>query len=231
MLDGAGDRRDALAHALAKKDRGGVRAAAKGLPIAELADALVSLWGPAAPTLARARALPWPDDVSRALTRLDAVLAAFAELADPPAPPLSIDLGDVRGFDYYTGVRFAGYAAGAPDAVLRGGRYDALLACYGRAERATGFAIDLELVAQAHGDAPLSRARGVAVSRPRRGRARTRALRDVGVRVVVGATSASWLRAAGFDAAVHLDRGEITFADGRTIRAAAIDPEALLAML
>src|SRR5262249_19257158 len=143
-----------------------VRAATRDLPIAELADALVSLWGPAVPTLARARALPWPAEVQSALARLDAVLAAFAELADPPAPPLSIDLGDVRGFDYYTGVRFAGYAAGAPDAVLRGGRYDALLARYGRAERATGFAIDLELVAQAHGDAPPSQARGVAVTGP-----------------------------------------------------------------
>jgi len=48
---------------------------------------------------------------------------------------------------------------------LRGGRYDALLGRYGRSERATGFAIDLELVAQAHAE-PVKIARGVAVSGP-----------------------------------------------------------------
>jgi ATP phosphoribosyltransferase regulatory subunit len=101
------------------------------------AGALVTLWGPAEATLARAAQLAWPDSVRAALDRLQRVLAAFARLADPPAPAVTIDLGDLRGFDYYTGVRFAGYAGGAPDAVLRGGRYDELIARYGRDAHAT----------------------------------------------------------------------------------------------
>jgi ATP phosphoribosyltransferase regulatory subunit len=55
----------------------------------------------------------------------------------------------VRGFDYYTGVRFQAFVPGAPDAVLRGGRYDDLLGRYGRPSPAVGFAVDVEAVAGA----------------------------------------------------------------------------------
>ena len=202
------DERARLAAALSRKDRGGLRAATRALPstIATLADALGSLWGPADATLARAAQLPWPDDVRAALERLREVLTAFARLADPPAPALTIDLGDLRGFDYYTGVRFAGYAGGAPDAVLRGGRYDELIGRYGRAQRATGFAIDVEALAQAQRavgiDAP-AMPRGVAVYGAHAAAA-ARQLRARGLRAVVCASppSESWLRGAGLDSAV-----------------------------
>jgi ATP phosphoribosyltransferase regulatory subunit len=188
--------------------------------IIPLAEALVVLWGPADATLERAAQQAWPDDVRAALARLRAVLTAFAELADQPAPAVTIDLGDLRGFDYYTGVRFAGYAGGAPDAVLRGGRYDELIGRYGRAARATGFAIDLEAVAEAQrtvGVAAPRAALGVAVHGA--GAARlARSLRARGNRAVT--TSApptpSWLRDAGLDAAVVIDAGgrrELVLAD------------------
>lgn len=214
-----GEPRRKLAAALARKDRAGVRAAARALPgdVAPLAEALVGLWGPAEATLARARALAWPDDVRAALDRLAAVLASFAELCDPPAPALTVDLGDLRGFDYYTGVRFAGYAAGAPDAVLRGGRYDELIGRYGRAARATGFAIDLEAVAEAQravGVAAAAPALGVAVHGAGAG-ALARLLRSRGLRAVTAeaAPSASWLRGAGLDAAIDASDRAIALAD------------------
>jgi ATP phosphoribosyltransferase regulatory subunit len=217
-----GDARARLAAALARKDRAGVRAAARALPAAimPLAEALVGLWGPAEATLDRAAQQAWPDDVRAALARLRAVLAAFAELADPPVPAVTIDLGDLRGFDYYTGVRFAGYAAGAPDAVLRGGRYDELIGRYGRTARATGFAIDLEAVTEALravGAAPAAGAIGVAVAGA--GAARlARTLRGRGHRALTATAppSASWLRGAGLDAAVVIDaagRRELVLAD------------------
>lgn len=65
---------------------------------------------------------------------------------------LSIDLGEVRGFEYYTGVRFQGYAPGVGDALLSGGRYDKLIERYGRAAAAAGFAVDVERVDLALGD-------------------------------------------------------------------------------
>jgi ATP phosphoribosyltransferase regulatory subunit len=217
-----GEARARLAAALARKDRAGVRAAAQALPeeIVPLAEALAVLWGPAETTLERAAQLAWPDEVRAQLARLGAVLAAFAELADPPAPAVTIDLGDLRGFDYYTGVRFAGYAGGAPDAVLRGGRYDELIGRYGRAARATGCAIDLEAVAEAQrlvGVAAPPAALGVAVHG--KGAARlARSLRARGLRAVTAsaAPTPSWLRGAGLDAALVIGAGgrrELVVAD------------------
>ena len=211
-----------LAVALARKDRAGVRTAARAFPaaIVPLAEALAVLWGPADATLARAAELAWPDDVRAALARLRAVLAGFAELADQPAPAVTIDLGDLRGFDYYTGVRFAGYAGGAPDAVLRGGRYDELIGRYGRAARATGFAIDLEAVAEAQrtvGVAAPVAPLGIAVYGSGAVRI-ARSLRARGLRAVAAGhpPTPGWLRGAGFDAAVVVDGGgrrEIVLAD------------------
>ncbi|HEY1558906.1 MAG TPA: ATP phosphoribosyltransferase regulatory subunit [Kofleriaceae bacterium] len=221
----AGGARDALAAALARKDRAGVRAATHGLAIAPLAEALAHLWGPAAVTLDRADALPWPAHVRAALAELRAVIAAFGVLAEPPVPPLAVDLGDVRGFEYYTGVRFAAYAAGAGDAVARGGRYDELLGRYGRARRATGFAIDLEAVALACGSEP-ERAIGVATDDPEL----ARAFRAAGVRAVVQRAAPAdwprWLAAAGLDAAIVAGRLEPA-----GIAAPADDIAALIALL
>lgn len=57
---------------------------------------------------------------------------------------ITIDLGEVRGFDYYTGIIFEGFAPGIGKPILSGGRYDSLLEKYGYPCRATGFAFDVE---------------------------------------------------------------------------------------
>ncbi len=206
--------RAALAAALGKKDRRAVaRAAAHsaGGPadvahraVPELAEALVGLAGPAAEVLARARALPWPDDVHAALDDLAAALAGAARLQ--PGAQFTVDLGEVRGFEYYTGLRFAGYARGAGDAVLRGGRYDELVGRYGRPARAVGFAVDIEAIAQAQ------RAAGMAPPTPSPG-ALVIATRDDGARA---AAVAATLRAAGVRAAIDL--GDAVAADATRIR-------------
>ncbi len=189
----------ALVAAISRKDRAGVRAAARALPehVAPLAAALVTLWGPAAATLERARALPWPVEVTTAFAQVEAAIAGL---------DVTVDFGDLRGFDYYTGLRFAAYAGGAPDAILRGGRYDELIGRYGRTARATGFAIDLEAVAQAQradGIAAPAAAPGVAVEDA----ALAVQLRVHGLRAVVQRdASSAWLRGAGLDAAIVGDR-------------------------
>lgn len=227
--------RDDLQRALGKKDRARLRAIAGTLSpaLAPLVAELGSLWGAAGPTLERAAALPWPEEVRTALEQLRVVLAEFAELADPPAPEVTVDLGDVRGFDYYTGVRFAGYAGGASDAVLRGGRYDSLIGRYGRPAKATGFAIDVEALAQAQraADQPLVMARGVAVF-GRGAPALARSLRSHAIRAVTcpELPTASWLGHAGLDAAVLVDRGELLRPDGST-SVVAMTPVALATLL
>ena len=56
---------------------------------------------------------------------------------------VTIDLGELRGFDYHTGVIFQGFLAGFGRAVCAGGRYDGLTGRYGMPAPATGFAFDL----------------------------------------------------------------------------------------
>jgi len=67
---------------------------------------------------------------------------------------VSFDLADLRGYAYYSGARFAVYAAGAPDALVRGGRYDAVGSVFGRKRPAVGFSLDIKaLVAAARSPA------------------------------------------------------------------------------
>lgn len=59
---------------------------------------------------------------------------------------LSIDIGDIRGFNYYTGLTFEVITGEAPNPLLIGGRYNKLVEKYGHNSPATGFAIDMEAV-------------------------------------------------------------------------------------
>jgi ATP phosphoribosyltransferase regulatory subunit len=89
---------------------------------------------------------------AKALVRGTAAEAHLASLEDVAqqlvarglGPKLGVDLGEIRGAAYYTGVSFALYAPGPGEAVATGGRYDELLGRYGRAQPATGAGIDLE---------------------------------------------------------------------------------------
>jgi ATP phosphoribosyltransferase regulatory subunit len=57
---------------------------------------------------------------------------------------VSFDLGDLRGYAYYSGMRFGIYTAGASDALARGGRYDEVGAVFGRNRPAVGFSLDVK---------------------------------------------------------------------------------------
>lgn len=118
--------------------------------------ALPSLYGDAS-VLDEARArLPNLPVISRALDDL-AFLAGQAHGAE-----LMIDLADLRGYAYHSGVMFSAYVDGVPNAVARGGRYDDVGQAYGRARPATGFSLDLREVARI---SPID-ARGSAVLAP-----------------------------------------------------------------
>ncbi|MBS3911458.1 MAG: ATP phosphoribosyltransferase regulatory subunit [Hydrogenophaga sp.] len=72
-------------------------------------------------------------------------LASHAQGVD-----VSIDLADLRGYAYYTGMRFALFAsgqqgrAGQSVELARGGRYDEVGAVFGRKRPAVGFSLDLK---------------------------------------------------------------------------------------
>jgi ATP phosphoribosyltransferase regulatory subunit len=61
---------------------------------------------------------------------------------------VSLDLGAIRDFDYYTGVIFEGYGRDLGRPLAQGGRYDGLLGLFGRPAPATGFIIQLDLVGE-----------------------------------------------------------------------------------
>jgi ATP phosphoribosyltransferase regulatory subunit len=63
---------------------------------------------------------------------------------------LLIDLGEVRGFDYYTGTIFEVFAESVGVALGGGGRYDHLLEKFGPAAPSIGFALNIERVQQAY---------------------------------------------------------------------------------
>lgn len=54
---------------------------------------------------------------------------------------VSFDLGMLSKYNYYTGIIFKGYTYGVGDAIVKGGRYDNLLAHFGKEAPAIGFVI------------------------------------------------------------------------------------------
>lgn len=83
----------------------------------------------------------------RALEQLAAVYGLLEAYGLGEA--VSLDLGAIRDFDYYTGIIFEGYGEDLGRPLAQGGRYDGLLGRFGRPAPATGFVIHLDLVGQA----------------------------------------------------------------------------------
>jgi ATP phosphoribosyltransferase regulatory subunit len=67
---------------------------------------------------------------------------------------VSLDLGAIRDFDYYTGIIFEGYGPEVGRPVAQGGRYDGLLERFGRSAPATGFVVQLDLIWEMLSGAP-----------------------------------------------------------------------------
>jgi ATP phosphoribosyltransferase regulatory subunit len=101
---------------------------------------LPTLYGDCAQVLVRARQmLPDHAEIRAALRDLQTA----AERLQTLVAKVNVDLADLRGYHYHTGMVFAAYHAGSHDAIALGGRYDELGASFGRARAATGFSMDL----------------------------------------------------------------------------------------
>jgi ATP phosphoribosyltransferase regulatory subunit len=107
--------------------------------------AMPTLYGNCADVLVRARkVLPDYSEIRVALDDLQTVAKQLQSLVSS----VSIDLADLRGYHYHTGMVFAAYHAGSHDAIALGGRYDDLGKSFGRARAATGFSMDLRQLYQ-----------------------------------------------------------------------------------
>ncbi|MBX6393097.1 MAG: ATP phosphoribosyltransferase regulatory subunit, partial [Burkholderiales bacterium] len=102
--------------------------------------------------LERARnALPAYPELRAALDDLEAVLNANGG-------PMGIDLADLRGYHYHSGIVFAAYHGGLANAIALGGRYDEVGKAFGRARPATGFSLDLREWVRLAPEAPPAKA-------------------------------------------------------------------------
>ncbi|NML48108.1 ATP phosphoribosyltransferase regulatory subunit [Ramlibacter sp. G-1-2-2] len=130
----------ALHAALATKDATELAALTKSFPAAESAalQALIGLYGDAKVLAEAAQVLPATPAIREALEQLK-WLASRVEGA-----AVRFDLADLRGYAYYSGVRFGIYTPGASDALVRGGRYDEVGAVFGRNRPAVGFSLDVK---------------------------------------------------------------------------------------
>lgn len=146
----AGPRAESLFSLMQTKDLPGLEGATAGIaaPLRAALLRLPRLYGGVEVIAQARRELPAHPAIAAALADLETLAAAL------PSPLVSIDLAELRGYQYHSGVVFAAYVDGLPNAIARGGRYDEVGKVFGRARPATGFSLDLrELAALSPGDA------------------------------------------------------------------------------
>jgi len=61
-----------------------------------------------------------------------------------------VDMGLVQHNDYYSGLIFKGFVSGSGETAMSGGRYDNLLSQFGIERKATGFAINVDILAKSN---------------------------------------------------------------------------------
>ncbi|MDU0810573.1 MAG: ATP phosphoribosyltransferase regulatory subunit [Burkholderia sp.] len=144
------NRSEALYDALSSKDASLISELTSDLDV-KARDALrllPSLYGDIAVLDVARVQLPMLPGITRALDDLTQ-LAKQVKDAE-----VAIDLADLRGYAYHSGVMFSAYVDGVPNAVARGGRYDHVGKSYGRERPATGFSLDLREIAPISSIAP-----------------------------------------------------------------------------
>ncbi|MEY3783153.1 MAG: hypothetical protein RIS97_1332 [Pseudomonadota bacterium] len=140
--------------ALAEKDTSELANLTKNLPkpARESLLALVQLYGDEK-VLEEAKKVLQPADV------LLETLSNLKWLASQiSGTKVTFDLAELSGYAYYSGARFAIYAKNAPDALVRGGRYDEVGAVFGRNRPAVGFSLDIKELVNAVAPRPLKAA-------------------------------------------------------------------------
>jgi ATP phosphoribosyltransferase regulatory subunit len=86
-----------------------------------------------------------PPAVGAALDEVAGLAARLRERV--PRAELHLDFAELRGYRYHTGIMFAAYTPAAGRAIAWGGRYDNIGESFGRARAATGFSMDLKVLA------------------------------------------------------------------------------------
>jgi ATP phosphoribosyltransferase regulatory subunit len=140
---------DALKEVLNIKDQPGLETLLQTFPLEDrrknILRAVPHLTG-GRPVIEEARSLVKNSRSVEALNHLEEIYSIFEKL--DLAQHLTIDLGEIRGFDYYTGILFRAYVRGLGFEVASGGRYDELPAAFGEDVPAVGFSFSLDRLEQ-----------------------------------------------------------------------------------
>ncbi len=146
VLCDAGEIRDELLGALVKKDQEWIKRIVEpsGIPtdVKEVLFSLSDYYGDADILRKAARNERFKPCIEEIVSVIS-VLNEYNIECD-----ISVDLVEVKGFEYYTGVTFEVISSVAPTSLVTGGRYDGLISRYGRSVPAAGFAIDAEALMQ-----------------------------------------------------------------------------------
>ena len=146
LADISAERAADLFQALQGKDRAWIEELTASAPdkIRDALRLLPELYGDAQVLDEAARCLPEHEEIHHALAELRAMAVQLGD----DAPRLCFDLAESRGYRYHSGIVFAAYARGRAAAVAQGGRYDEVGKAFGRARPATGFSMDLRILAE-----------------------------------------------------------------------------------
>jgi ATP phosphoribosyltransferase regulatory subunit len=134
-----------LFEALQSKDAAAIGDLTRNCPsaICTALRALPELYG-GVEVLEEARsALPNHDEIASALNQL----ATLGQQAEGMVGDVCFDLAELRGYHYHSGVVFSAYTRERAHAVALGGRYDEVGKVFGRSRPATGFSMDLRVLA------------------------------------------------------------------------------------
>lgn len=157
-----------------------------------------------------------PAAVTAALEQLSALVEAVRQRTE--VVDIYLDLGELRGYHYHTGLVFAAYSGGSLAPLGNGGRYDHVGEAFGRPRPATGFGVDLGLLASlVEQDEEITPGIYVAATERADMLAEIRRLREQGERVVTGFSD----RQADFQE-LHCDRELVETMDGFELRAVTV---------
>lgn len=110
----------------------------------ECLEALAGLYGPFGQTIGQLRPLCLNGRMRQAVDELEGLYALLEQWGC--GARVQLDFSIVNDLDYYNGVIFQGFVQGVASNVLAGGRYDRLLARFGKPGGAIGFAVYADLL-------------------------------------------------------------------------------------
>lgn len=73
-------------------------------------------------------------------------------IEDQPGIEIHIDLAELRGYHYHTGMMYTAYVHGQGEGIAFGGRYDDIGLAFGRSRPATGFSTDVKSLVKYRSD-------------------------------------------------------------------------------